>query len=52
MESNYPNSSILDSSKNALKLYSNVEEITGATIALKRDTKKTKCFKIKTMLIQ
>ena len=54
LESNYPNSSILDSSENSLKLYSNVEEITGATIALKRNTKKTKCFKIKTndILIQ
>jgi hypothetical protein len=50
----YPNSTILDSSENSLKLYSNIEEITGNTIELKRNTKKTKCFKIKTndILIQ
>ena len=50
----YPNSTILDSSENSLKLYSNIEEVAGATIVLQRNTKKTKCFKIKTndILIQ
>ena len=41
LEANYPNSSILDSSENTLKLYTNVEEIADATIALQQNTKST-----------
>lgn len=54
LEANYPNSSILNSNENSLKLYSNIEEINNPTITLQRNTKKTKCFKIKTndILIQ
>ena len=61
IETEYPNSSILDSSENSLKLYSNVEEITLPAATLKTfhstkqtNTKNTKCFKIKTndILIQ
>ena len=61
LKANYPNSSVLDSDENSLKLYSNVEEITLPVASLQTfhstkqtNTKKTKCFKIKTndILIQ
>ena len=54
LEANYPNSSVLDSNETNRTLYSNVEEINNPTITLQRNTKKTKCFKIKTndILIQ
>ena len=47
-EDNYPNTSILNSRETNRILYSNVEEVINPTISLQKNTKKTKCFKIKT----
>ena len=54
LEANYPNSSVLNSNEANKVSYSNIEEINNPTISVQRNSKKTKCFKIKSndILIQ
>ena len=54
LEDDYPNSKILSSKESNLKDYSNIEEISNHTISKIKNTKKTKCFKLKSnnILIQ